>query len=90
MEFKKYEENTEVQCNVCGDKYPDDHMESHVVGVHVLDGPKEIYIDDQSSLVRSDAGTHDSKFIPQPLGRKFFFQKDYKLTLYHQNSSAKK
>ena len=22
MEFKKYEENTEVQCKHCGDKYP--------------------------------------------------------------------
>ena len=28
-------------------------MESHVVGVHGLDGPKEMYIDDQSNLVRS-------------------------------------
>ena len=42
-------------------------MESHVIGVHGLDGPKEMYIDDQSSLVRSVSDTHDSKSIPRPL-----------------------
>ena len=42
-------------------------MEAHVVGVHGLDGPKEMYIDDQSSLVRSVSDTHDSKSIPRPL-----------------------
>ena len=66
-DFEKYGESTEVQCKLCGDKYPNTHMESHVVAVHGLDGPKEMYIDDQSSLVRSVAGTHDSKSIPQPL-----------------------
>ena len=66
-DFKNYEENTKVQCKLCGDKYPYNHMESHVIGVHGLDGPKEMYIDDQSSLVRSVSDTHDSKFIPRPL-----------------------
>ena len=66
-DFKKYDENTEVQCKHCGGKYPYKHMEVHVVGVHGLDGPKEMYIDDQSSLVRSVSDTHDSKFIPRPL-----------------------
>ena len=32
-----------VQCKLCGEKYPDNHLESHVVGVHGLDGPKEMY-----------------------------------------------
>ena len=66
-DFEKYGENTEVLCKLCGDKYPYTHMESHVVGVHGLDGPKEMYIDDQSNLVRSVSGTHNSKSIPQPL-----------------------
>ena len=67
-DFEKYGENTKVQCKICGDKYPDNHMESHVVAVHGLDGPKEMYIDDQSSsFVRSVSGTHDSKSIPRPL-----------------------
>ena len=66
-DFKKYEENTKIQCKLCGDKYPYNHMESHVIGVHGLDGPKEMYIDDQSSLVRSVSDTHDSKSIPRPL-----------------------
>lgn len=71
-DFGKYGENTEVQCKLCGDKYPYTHMESHVVGVHGLDGPIEMYIeDDESSLERSDAGTHDSESIPQPLAYKF-------------------
>ena len=46
-DFKKYGESTEVRCKLCGDKYPYAHMESHVIGVHGLDGPKEMYIDDQ-------------------------------------------
>jgi tripartite motif-containing protein 2/3 len=69
-DFEKYGENTEVWCKLCGDKYPYNHMESHVVGVHGLNGPKEMYMDDQStSLVRSisASGTHDSKSVPQPL-----------------------
>ena len=37
-----------VQCKLCGEKYPDNHLESHVVGVHGLDGPKEMYIDEQN------------------------------------------
>ena len=65
-DFKKYDENTEVQCKHCGGKYPYKHMEVHVVGVHGLDGPKEMYIDDQSSLVRSVTDIHDSKSIPHP------------------------
>ena len=59
-DFEKYGENTEVRCKLCGEKYPYNHIESHVVGVHGLDGPKEMYIDDQSSLVRSVSGTQDS------------------------------
>ena len=37
-----------VQCKLCGEKYPDNHLESHVVGVHGLDGPKEMYFDEQN------------------------------------------
>ena len=33
----------EVQCNLCTDRYPETHMESHLVGVHGVDGPKEMY-----------------------------------------------
>ena len=33
----------EVQCNFCKDRYPETHMESHLVGVHGVDGPKEMY-----------------------------------------------
>ena len=51
-DFEKYGENTEVRCKLCGDKYPYNHIESHVVGVHGLDGPIEMYTDDQTGLVR--------------------------------------
>ena len=43
-DYEKSGENTEVRCKLCGDKYPYNHMESHVVGVHGLDGPREIYM----------------------------------------------
>ena len=51
-----------VQCKICGDKYPYNHMESHVTGVHGLDGPVEMYVEDQST-----SSTHDLKSIPRPL-----------------------
>ena len=64
-DFEKYGENTEVQCKLAGDKYPNNQMEAHLVAVHCTDGPKEKYIDDQSCLVRSVSGTDDLKSIPK-------------------------
>ena len=64
---------TEVRCKLCGDIYPKDQMEFHLVGIHGLDGPKEMYIDDESqecewtpggdesSLVRSVPGTQEEE-----------------------------
>ena len=51
MDFQKYGENTtkEVQCKICRDKYPYNHMESHVVGVHGESGPIEMYINANSN-----------------------------------------
>ena len=65
--------NTVVQCNICEDKYPENEIESHLVGVHGVDGPKEMYTNiklpiDQISLVGPDTGTHNSKSVPQLLG----------------------
>ena len=37
-------ENTEFQCKLCGDKYPYDQLETHVVGVHGEYGPTEMYV----------------------------------------------
>ena len=32
-----------VQCRLCKDEYSETHMEFHLVGVHGVDGPKEMY-----------------------------------------------
>ena len=51
-DVEKYDENAEVHCKLCGEKYPYMHLESHVVGVHGLDGPREMYVDDQRNWAR--------------------------------------
>ena len=35
--------NTVAQCNLCEDIYPEKELESHLVGVHGVDGPIEKY-----------------------------------------------
>ena len=32
-----------VECDLCKDEFPEDHMEQHLVAVHGIDGPKEMY-----------------------------------------------
>ena len=32
-----------VQCNLCEEEYSEIHIELHLVGVHGVDGPKEMY-----------------------------------------------
>ena len=51
-DFRKYDESTKVRCKLCGEKYLYMHLESHIVGVHGLDGPREMYVDDQLDMAR--------------------------------------
>ena len=32
-----------VECNLCKEEYSETHIEFHLVGVHGVDGPKEMY-----------------------------------------------
>ena len=32
-----------VKCHLCGDEYSETHIEIHLVGVHGVSGPKEVY-----------------------------------------------
>ena len=32
-----------VECNLCKEEYSETHIEFHLVGVHGVDGPKEVY-----------------------------------------------
>ena len=32
-----------VKCNICQEEYSESHIEFHLVGVHGVDGPKEVY-----------------------------------------------
>ena len=42
-----------VLCRLCQDEYSETHMEFHLVGVHGVDGPKEMYIYESNDLNRS-------------------------------------
>ena len=33
-----------VECSLCHEEYSEAHIEFHLVGVHGMDGPKEMYI----------------------------------------------
>ena len=33
-----------IECNLCKEEYPESHIEFHLVGVHGVAGPKEMYI----------------------------------------------
>ena len=32
-----------VECNLCKEEYTESHIEYHLVGVHGVEGPKEMY-----------------------------------------------
>ena len=38
-----------VKCNLCKEEYPETKIEFHLVGVHGVAGPKEMYISSELS-----------------------------------------
>ena len=53
VDFRQEAENTEVQCTICGNEYPESQIESHLVGVHHVDGTKEM----NTNIKQSVSGT---------------------------------
>ena len=43
-----------VECNLCKEEYADTHIEFHLVGVHGVAGPKEMYISESISEMFSE------------------------------------
>ena len=58
-----------VKCNVCKDEYPENQIEQHLVGVHGLSGPKEMY----TKLEDSDLFRGMNRIIPNILVANLFF-----------------
>ena len=50
-----------VQCHLCKDEYSETHMEFHLVGVHGVDGPKEMYIEGDPELPASAPGLNQNQ-----------------------------
>ena len=50
-----------VLCRLCQDEYSETHMEFHLVGVHGVDGPKEMYIEGETELPASTPGLNKNQ-----------------------------
>ena len=69
-----------VQCRLCKDEYSETHMEFHLVGVHGVDGPKEMYIEPTTPTEKIDLNR--SFFDLEELYREYNTSKETSIFLY--------